>query len=553
MTNLGKGNPPLLQIGIPRVLKRVSAGKNLLVDTMLALSLVAPSLGALNLTQATIYPQRVSANEETGGYPDIDAADCSAIFGIYSWCKGDPKKDISTRGYGYRNCTDWSAFRAAKLTGMGVPENLGHATTWDDNKPSHWISDSTPEPGDIAQKDGTAGEYGHVGVVEKVNKNEQGQITSIEVSEYNAAGTGKYSYAQYLPKDGSFSHKWHHFLDINGTGVGVNGEAIVGTEPNTKADLVAFETNDGSHVSRYMQGASQGNGQFNWGYSNLNDMQTPSHFALGDVNADKKTDIVAFEPNDGTHVSRYVTGSSNGDGTFNWGFTNLTDMQTPAMLDIGDIDGDGDADIVAFEMTGAGAGRYMTGVGQGNGQFTWNFTNLTNMGKPKHFALGDIDGDKKDDLVAFELTGEGVGRFMTGSSNGNSTFNWGFTNLNDLQEPTTFAVGDINGDKKADIVDFEPNNGSHVSRYMQGTSQGNGQFSWGFTNLNDVQTPSHFALGDINADGNADIVAFEPNDGSHVSRYMQGTSQANGQFNWGYSNLNDMQTPFHFDLGNFAE
>lgn len=37
----------------------------------------------------------------------------------------------------------------------------------------------------------------------------------------------------------------------------------------------------------------------------------------------------------------------------------------------------------------------------------------------------------------------------------------------------------------------------NVSAYMQGTSKGNGQFSWGASNLVNMQTPSDFNLGDF--------------------------------------------------------
>ena len=65
-----------------------------------------------------------------------------------------------------------------------------------------------------------------------------GNITSIEVSEYNSGSDGNYSYKTYSSKNssGKFirgSNDWDNFIDVNGEGVGINGEVVgsSGTAP----------------------------------------------------------------------------------------------------------------------------------------------------------------------------------------------------------------------------------------------------------------------------------------------------------------------------------
>ena len=152
-------------------------------------------------------------------------------FGYFTANGGNVQN--SSRGYGYRNCTDWAAWRASELTGKDVPKNLGNAKDWNDNAPSSWNIDNTPEPGDIAESEGPAGDkYGHLGVVESEAKDSSGKITSIEVSQYNAGADGNYSDSTYTPdangvfwRDTAKTKKWDNFLDLNGTGVGINGES----------------------------------------------------------------------------------------------------------------------------------------------------------------------------------------------------------------------------------------------------------------------------------------------------------------------------------------
>lgn len=186
-------------------------------------------------TEAAVAPYPAVA--ATGGYPDADAALRDAA--TYTWWKDEngnssfnTGEDISSRGYAYRNCTDWAAFRASQVAGS-VPWGLGNAKNWDNAAPSGWIVDTTPEPGDIAQSE--AGTYGHVGTVEGIYKNEAGAIAKIDVSEYNKAGTGVYTILPYYPdangifwRDGAHTKKWDHFLDLNGTGKGINGEDLNG-------------------------------------------------------------------------------------------------------------------------------------------------------------------------------------------------------------------------------------------------------------------------------------------------------------------------------------
>lgn len=103
----------------------------------------------------------------------------------YDWGVGGSPWNWNLGGYGYRNCTDWVAYRV-RVAGGHVPSGLGNAKLWDDRAPSYGISvGSTPRQGAAAVSNG--GFYGHVMYVEAVNGD-----GSIVVSDYNRAGTGKY-------------------------------------------------------------------------------------------------------------------------------------------------------------------------------------------------------------------------------------------------------------------------------------------------------------------------------------------------------------------------
>jgi peptidoglycan hydrolase CwlO-like protein len=103
----------------------------------------------------------------------------------YDWGIGGSPWNWQTGGYGYRNCTDWVAFRV-RIAGGYVPSGLGNAKMWDDRAPSYgYTVSSTPREGAAAVSNN--GFYGHVMYVEAVNSD-----GTIVVSDYNRAGTGKY-------------------------------------------------------------------------------------------------------------------------------------------------------------------------------------------------------------------------------------------------------------------------------------------------------------------------------------------------------------------------
>jgi surface antigen len=125
-----------------------------------------------------------------GGYP-WGYARCKwtgALEGYcpnYDWAVNGSIYNWENGGYGYRNCTDWVAWRV-KQNGGFAPSGLGNAKQWDDRAPAYGLTvSSVPRVGAAAVSN--YGYYGHVMYVEAVNGD--GTIT---VSDYNRAGTGKY-------------------------------------------------------------------------------------------------------------------------------------------------------------------------------------------------------------------------------------------------------------------------------------------------------------------------------------------------------------------------
>ncbi|WP_433261351.1 N-acetylmuramoyl-L-alanine amidase [Micromonospora vinacea] len=221
----------------------------------------------------------------------------------------------------------------------------------------------------------------------------------------------------------------------------------------------------------------------------------------GDVNGDGKDDVVAFTH--GTLADVYValsTGTSFGGG-LKWHDWFAPGAEVGA---VGDVNGDGRDDIIAFTHD-TNADVYValsTGTGFGPGLKWHDYFSI-----PGEFpALGDVNGDGRDDIITFTqgpLTASDVIVSLSTGSGFGAPQNWHDLFAVGTEQP---RVGDINGDGRDDIVTFTCNADADVyAAVSTGTSFVGTTVKW-----NDLFClPGEFPyLGDYNGDGKDDIVAF---------------------------------------------
>ena len=167
----------------------------------------------------------------------------------------------------------------------------------------------------------------------------------------------------------------------------------------------------------------------------------PYALNAADFNGDGKLDLVTADGSTG--VSVWL---GNGDGTFKTSVTTAasqTIWEIPQLL-VGDFNQDGHLDIATATI-----GSYDHGVvpnltlflGNGDGTFQANVTSQQYI----PYAVGDLDGDGKPDLLASE--GFTVVAFMNA---GNATFTPSAPS--GPAQPYGLALFDLNGDQKLDLI-----------------------------------------------------------------------------------------------------
>jgi surface antigen len=202
-----------------------------------------------------------TAFADTGGYPYASMACelspyntvgyCNKASGPYDWGpteNGSAASQISPYGYGYRNCTDYVAW---KLASLGVQpaqyKGLGNGNSWGTRAAAHGVvNNTTPAVGSVAVS--TSGSDGHVAFVTNVTGS---QIT---VSQYNQAEDGTYSTQTGTAASLGFS-SFDHFEKYETSGPDQSG-LIYQTPGST---TMYFLTNNGSGpaLSTYAAGMSQ--------------------------------------------------------------------------------------------------------------------------------------------------------------------------------------------------------------------------------------------------------------------------------------------------------
>ena len=172
-----------------------------------------------------------------------------------------------------------------------------------------------------------------------------------------------------------------------------------------------------------------------------------------------------------------------------------------------DLNGDGNPDIVGVNP-GLGKsianGSIVVLVGNGGTSFQAGQTYPIGAQGTQTVAAGDFNGDHKLDLAVATagFGGNGSGRVSILPGNGDGTFQpeqIRFSSVN----ASAIAVGDVNGDGKADLA-FTSSNDSPPQTLT--VALGNGDGTFGAATTYAVGGADAVAIGDVNGDGFPDIV-----------------------------------------------
>lgn len=221
----------------------------------------------------------------------------------------------------------------------------------------------------------------------------------------------------------------------------------------------------------------------------------PRHIEAGDVNNDGVNDIVSSS-SDG----RFYVWLGNSGGTYSAPISIAVDT-TAALEDIAlaHINNDGILDVVVQKMNGVGGDSTFVFLGNGNGTFKYSVSDIANTGTRGGIAIGDLDGDGDNDILSANGEGgAGVSIYLgdnSGALGAENTVSFGSFQMRPL-------IGDFNGDGKLDFIVADNGN----SRFQVYFGNGNGTFKAPITYGTTAIDWYSSAVGDFNNDGITDFI-----------------------------------------------
>lgn len=290
------------------------------------------------------------------------------------------------------------------------------------------------------------------------------------------------------------------------TGVSPNAVETKDLNGDGRLDLVVLNAGSNTVSVRLGTGGGAFGTRSDYGTGNA-----PYSMAIGDLNGDGKPDIVTA--NMGTYPDYYDESVSVRLGTGTGTFGAKTDLYAgprPISVAIGDLTGDGKPDLVAVNQE---AWTLSVLPGNGNGTFAARlYTPTTAM--PGFVSVGDVNGDLKRELVVGYAGGYSLGdTYYPGAI---EVFLGDFSRIDDYSDmgwfaggsrvistgqfPRAVAVGDIDGDGRADLATANYLEGTVSVLLADGSGSFGSRFDYGAGNGYDI------ALADLNGDGRSDLV-----------------------------------------------
>ncbi|MFP4378480.1 MAG: FG-GAP-like repeat-containing protein [Spirochaetales bacterium] len=236
----------------------------------------------------------------------------------------------------------------------------------------------------------------------------------------------------------------------------------------------------------------------------------PHGVFAGDLDGDGDYDVVAVSYDDG----RVVWFENSKDGADETGFSSGSDVANEvggaSSVALDDLDGDGDLDVVVTSETEHTVTWYANRLQEPEADFADGIDITTVLTNADEVLTADIDGDGDRDVVAVSRSSAGVVWY---ENDGEGNFGAGTDVSGDLEDTFSVSAGDVDGDGDVDLVftTLRDATGPSPRVVWVENTDGSGTFASPSVVSANITSPVAVALIDIDGDGDLDVVACGAN------------------------------------------
>jgi gliding motility-associated-like protein len=247
----------------------------------------------------------------------------------------------------------------------------------------------------------------------------------------------------------------------------------------------------------------------------------PGGMAISDLDGDGKPELVVLDVSGKVSIFRNTSSS----GVISFAPKVDLNILNGVSVTVGDLDNDGKPDVVVSDRKDGTVFVFRNTSTSGNISFVNAIAAATfTTGGPENVAIGDLDGDGKADMTVANKVSGLVSIFPNISTIGNIIFGTAIV-LTPGTKPVKAALGDFNVDGKPDLA-VANSTSSTVSVFQNTSSPGTISFAAKVDLPADTKVTS-VAITDLDGDGKVDIVSVAVNGGGTVSvfrnTYTSGT------------------------------
>lgn len=310
----------------------------------------------------------------------------------------------------------------------------------------------------------------------------------------NSGGAGTFNFPQQSPYNISVSNP--------------NTLALADMDGDNAIDIISTSTNPNS-MSIVLSRTAAGSASLDFASTNFSLINNgaPSALAVEDLDLDGRPDVI-MTIKDAANILIRPNTTQNGVISFGTNLSVPSTIAQPERLAIADLDGDARPELIIFSRSGAGARQIIIFRNVSTpGAFTFIVPvvlNVTHL--PHEIAIGDLDGDQKNDIVLVNplISDKTFSVLKNESTIGNINFAPEVRFSTGDNPALGIIIADVNGDGKPD-VGVSHAEGNNVTIFSNSGNTGAAQF------LNGVifgvgANPRAIAIGDLDNDGTPEII-----------------------------------------------